>query len=146
VTVVRASPWVADERLDDVVMAINLETGAYYVLDGAASDCWTLAARGADIGDLVDALTARYDVDCETVRRDAAAFVTSLVEEGLLTTDGAAGTEAGNGVEPTPIGQDGEKRPYRAPVVQRYDDLDDLLLLDPIHEVDDAGWPIARAD
>ena len=38
------------------------------------------------------------------------------------------------------------KKPYTAPAVQKYDDLEDLLLLDPIHEVDEAGWPVARAD
>ena len=34
---IRVSPWVTHERLDDEVIAINLETGAYYALDGVGS-------------------------------------------------------------------------------------------------------------
>ena len=30
--------------------------------------------------------------------------------------------------------------------VSRYDDLEALLKLDPVHEVDEAGWPVPRAD
>ena len=64
----RLSPWVTDERIDDVVMAIHLETGAYYVLEGAAADCWTVVTSGADLAELVDALTVRYDVEADTAR------------------------------------------------------------------------------
>ena len=46
----------------------------------------------------------------------------------------------------TPPPPNAVRKPYTAPAVQKYDDLEDLLLLDPIHEVDEAGWPVARAD
>jgi len=32
---------------------------------------------------------------------------------------------------------------YAPPVLETFSDMQDLLLLDPIHEVDDAGWPMA---
>jgi hypothetical protein len=139
----RLSPWVTDERIDDVVMAIHLETGAYYVLEGTAADCWTCMASGADVGEVVDVLAARYEVDPDTAREDATAFVTSLVDEGLLTSshDGAADVDG----DLSSLA-DGSGRPYTAPALHRYDDLDDLLAIDPIHEVDDAGWPIARPE
>ena len=31
--------------------------------------------------------------------------------------------------------------PYQAPVLQAFDDMQDLLLFDPIHEVEPTGWP-----
>ena len=34
-----------------------------------------------------------------------------------------------------------EKRPFRAPSFQRFEDMQGFLLVDPIHEVDDTGWP-----
>jgi hypothetical protein len=37
-------------------------------------------------------------------------------------------------------------RQYQAPTIERFDDLEELLVLDPIHEVDEAGWPVTRAD
>jgi hypothetical protein len=30
---------------------------------------------------------------------------------------------------------------WAEPVLDKYTDMQELLLLDPIHEVDDAGWP-----
>ena len=33
---------------------------------------------------------------------------------------------------------------YEKPVFQKYDDMQALLLIDPIHEVDDDGWPVAN--
>ena len=33
---------------------------------------------------------------------------------------------------------------YAAPKLATYSDLQDLLLLDPIHDVDETGWPAAR--
>ena len=90
-------------------------------------------------------LTARYDVDGDTARRDATAFVAKLVEESLLA-EGEDAPSAATVTGELSAPWDGERRPYTAPVVQRYDDLDDLLAIDPIHEVDDAGWPIARPE
>ena len=35
---------------------------------------------------------------------------------------------------------------YESPIVESFDDLETLLLIDPIHEVDDAGWPLPAPD
>jgi hypothetical protein len=151
-TRVQLSPWVTHERLDDEVIAINLETGAYYALDGVAADCWTLVAAGHDPDDIVAVLGARYDATAETVRDGVTAFLAALVEQGLgAETDEPAPSSAnGNGSATgggaAAVTADGVTRPYTVPALTRYDDLDDLLLLDPIHEVDDAGWPIARTE
>ena len=136
---IRVSPWVTHERLDDEVIAINLETGAYYALDGVAADCWVLTAGGSEVDDLVVAITARYEVDEPLARADVTRFLEQLVVERLVV----AGDEAASA---TPLPPIDAKKPYTAPAVQKFDDLEDLLLLDPIHEVDEAGWPVARAD
>lgn len=138
---IRVSPWVTHERLDDEVIAINLETGAYYALDGVAADCWVLSAGGSEIDELVVAITERYEVEEPQARSDVTGFLAELLEERLVV--------AGSDAEPSPVSPLASlpaKKAYVAPAVQKYDDLEDLLLLDPIHEVDEAGWPVARAD
>ena len=35
----------------------------------------------------------------------------------------------------------GETSPFVTPTLSRYTEMQDLLLLDPIHDVDDSGWP-----
>jgi hypothetical protein len=137
---IRVSPWVTHERLDNEVIAINLETGAYYALDGVAADCWALVAAGRTAADAVAVIAERYTTDEAQARSDYETFVSELLSERLVVeSDDVVGAEL---ALPKPAG----KLPYAAPAVQKYDDLEDLLLLDPIHEVDEAGWPVARAD
>jgi len=31
--------------------------------------------------------------------------------------------------------------PFVLPVLERYTDMQELLLIDPIHDVDETGWP-----
>jgi hypothetical protein len=37
----------------------------------------------------------------------------------------------------------GKESKFEKPGLQKYSDMQDLLLLDPIHEVDEMGWPHA---
>lgn len=64
---------------------------------------------------------------CEAADDQAAAVLGALLAEGLLVGD----------LDPT-----GEADTSIA--FQRYTDMEELLLADPIHEVDDQGWPVLR--
>src|SRR2546430_8577258 len=75
---------VAHERLDDEVVVINLESGAYYALDGPAADCWTLLSAGTSIDRTVDTLAERHGADPNVVRADVDALAAELVAEGLV--------------------------------------------------------------
>ena len=70
----RATPWITHERLDDEVIAINLETGEYFALDDVAADAWTLLTAGVGLEDAAGVLAERYDVGAERVRADLSAF------------------------------------------------------------------------
>jgi hypothetical protein len=137
------NPWITHERLDDEVMAINLESGAYVALDDTAADCWTLLVAGASVEDMAGALTERYTVDVADARRDVDAFLDDVLRAGLMTPSDDAPPHA---PFENPLPPAGERRPYAAPVVQVFDDLEGLLRLDPVHEVDEFGWPVARRD
>jgi hypothetical protein len=58
-----------------------------------------------------------------------------LVSEELLRESPAEPTEA-------VLEQTGEALVYAKPELQVYSDMKDLLLLDPIHDVSEEGWPI----
>lgn len=133
-------PSVRHERLDDEVIAIDLESGAYFALDDAAADCWSILAGGGSPDRAVDATVARFAVARETARADVARFVREVVEVGLLTPADRAPVPVALPDGPAPT------RPYAPPAIERFDDLEELLVLDPIHEVDEAGWPVAPAE
>ena len=142
VTSICVSPWVTHERLDDEVIAINLETGAYFAFSGVAADCWSLIASSLPIDTVAATLSERYAVDEARVRDDVTAFAAQLAESGLTTVDA---TNAEPSEAPT-LPSRAEPLSYAPPAIERYDDLQELLLLDPVHEVDEAGWPVAAAE
>jgi hypothetical protein len=128
------------ERLDDEVIAIDLESGAYFALDDAAADGWTILAGGGSLDDAADSVATRFAVAPDEARSDLERFAAELVEAGLLERVDA---------RPVPVTlgpRANASRPYRPPAIERFNDLEELLLLDPIHEVDDAGWPVSRAE
>ena len=128
-------PWMTHERLDDQVIMINLETGAYYALEAAAADCWVALAAGAGFDEIVSDVVRKYDVDRARAERDVETFLDSMVDEGLVQWSADA-----------PLPFDAEqpvtaRASYRAPEIEKHDDLEELLLLDPIHDVGPEGWP-----
>lgn len=129
---------VAHERVEDEVIAINLTTGTYFSLRDSAADVWSLLLCGADVENVSAALAAADGLDASTIVEDIRVYIAALVEAGLLIDDDGALDVAAS--LPTII------RAYAAPTVERYDDMEELLLLDPIHEVDDAGWPVVSAE
>jgi Coenzyme PQQ synthesis protein D (PqqD) len=139
--IVRVNPWVTHERLDDQVLAIHLETGAYFALDDVAAECWTASVAGASLEDVAAQVATRYQIDPATARADVERFAQDLATERLVEL-----AEASDATAPAPLEPVATRLPYVAPTVQKYDDLEDLLLLDPIHEVDEAGWPVPLAE
>jgi hypothetical protein len=129
-------PAVTHERLDDEVIAINLETGIYYALVGTAADIWSSFDPASTVDDVADQLTCRYDADPSRVRRDVEAFARRLQRAGLLTRRADGDGEHGPSLPPLSPGA-----AWNAPELEEYRDMADLVLLDPIHQVDETGWP-----
>jgi hypothetical protein len=63
-------------------------------------------------------------------------FVTELIAEGLVVE--ASDRERGE----LPALDVGDGR-LDVPLIEKFTDMEDLLLLDPVHDVDARGWPHA---
>jgi hypothetical protein len=114
--------------IDGEVVAIDLQSGRYYSLEGPAARAWEALRDGQDVDGIVAAVADEVGLSADDVRPDVSAFVAELTAEGLLATvDGDAQAPAGPGRVPL--------------VLNRYTDMQDLIVLDPIHEVDETGWP-----
>jgi hypothetical protein len=136
---------VAHERLDDEVVVINLDSGAYFALDGASADCWTLLASHTPVDAAALVLADRYATSHDTVSADVQRLAAELVREGLAAWDPTA-TPPADAVTLLPPCVPGAPLAYEALRAEKYDDMEELLLLDPIHEVDAAGWPVVPAE
>ena len=138
------SPKVGHEVFDAEVVIINLGTGTYYSMDGVAADIWT-RIDGAMPGEIVEGLTARYEASAGDIETAVAQFLDELQREGLIVPDQASSDEK----ERPGRSAEGREHPlprFEPPVLHKYSDMQDLLLLDPIHDVDDAGWPILKSN
>ena len=74
-------------------------------------------------------------MDRDLIADPAGALVDELVREGILVSadePGPAVLAPQNGTA---------ARRYEAPALAKFTDMQELLLLDPVHEVDEAGWP-----
>ncbi len=130
------SPAVIGEVLDGEAIIVNLDSGAYYSLDGAGAVVWSAAQSGALLEELIRATAARFHGTDTEIAEGVAALVEELVAEGLLVTTSAPGAAT-----PLPAALIEDRPPFVSPILQKYTDMADLLLLDPIHEVDEQGWP-----
>jgi hypothetical protein len=123
------TPKVVAETIDNESVVINLDKGTYYSIRGTGSELWDALRAGIPVDVLMSAV-ATHAGD-EAAADVAKVFVAKLIEEELLVPDDrAAGPGGVNFVSP-----------YSSPDLVKYSDMEALLLLDPIHDVDEVGWP-----
>jgi hypothetical protein len=134
-------PNIVHEVFDDEVVIINLDTGVYYSVNGVAAQIWT-RVDGATPGDIIAELASRYEMPGPDVEAAVRPFLDELGTEGLIVTSERASGEAGPRPAAGTATATPGRPPFEAPVLRRYNDMQELLLLDPIHEVDEVGWPV----
>lgn len=119
-------PDVIDETFDGEAVLVNLDSGCYYALSPAATVLWNLCEHGRSPNSLV----ASSDAPAELVE----SFVAQFIAEGLLVP---GEIDAGPAAERAELG--GE------PTIEKFTDMQQLLMLDPIHDIqlDADGWPVA---
>jgi hypothetical protein len=124
------NPSVVHEQFGSESVVVNLDSGSYYSLDGSAGAIWRLVVAGASETQIVDRLGAAL----ESATR---AFLEQLIAEAMV----APGSAGSAGIADLPA----EPPPdLGLPLLTKFTDMQELLQLDPIHEVDDIGWPAAR--
>lgn len=130
------NPQVINETIDGEAIMINLVTGAYYSLDRIGGDVWAVLEQGASPEEVTAALVARYDAPTEVVRASVDALIERLASEDLIVEAPDASPLPSTAVAET-------RAPFSAPKLDKFTDMQDLILLDPVHEVDSRGWPHA---
>jgi hypothetical protein len=128
------SPNVSARSFGDEVVAANFVKGVYYSLLGSAAQIWDGLAAGVAVETIVARLSPLSDADATEFAAAAYRLIDALVAEELI--EPAQGTAA-DAWQPVP-GTDG---PYALPALERFTDMEELLQLDPVHDVEEMGWP-----
>jgi hypothetical protein len=134
-------PNVVFEAFDDEVVVIHLASGAYHSLRGTAAQVMQqLAAGASSSSDIASHLSELYDAPPTSIEQDLAGFLSGLADASIIVAARNGGTSATSQT----IKSSGHRAPYQPPVMESFHDLEQLVLLDPVHDVSAAGWPKPR--
>jgi hypothetical protein len=132
------SPNVIHETIEGEVILIDLKTGTYYSLRDTGATVWQAIEKGAGEDDIAAELGSRYDASESEIHDAVRRLLAELEREGLIRADEG---EAGPAVTPSGSDNGVARLPFAAPVLEKHTDMQDLILLDPVHEVGAEGWP-----
>jgi hypothetical protein len=132
-----AAPQCVAQDFEGEIIALNLASGTYYSMRDLGAVLWRDLAAGHSVESL--AALAATSVGGQPVLD----FAANAESQGLMRR--ASGAAA-------PSGEPQIAAAHAAGVAQQlvfevFDDMKSLILLDPVHEVDDArGWPSLPKD
>ncbi len=125
---------VVSEVLDGEVIAIHLQSGIYYSMQESGAHIWNALLGGWSTEEIATQLVQDPELERERIGADIAHFVATLLAESLIVPkDGEPGARPD-----APLSHGA----YATPELHKYTDMQELLLVDPIHEVTEEGWPI----
>ncbi|MDR2743754.1 MAG: PqqD family protein [Desulfovibrio sp.] len=117
---------------DGIAIVINSETGIYYGMNGFGTAVFENILNGADTEDILAGIRKMPGAP-EDAEARLTAFVAALVEKELVM--------AGHGEGTASLDAEIAQNDDFALEVKEYDDAQELLLADPIHEVKaETGW------
>ncbi len=105
---------------------VNLASGSYFSLHGAALEIWSLLQQGPASA---ESLAAAFGASGQPATDEIGAFLQELATQHLIV-EGDAPAHTGTATQP-----------YATPSLEVFNELRELLLADIIHDTDEAGWP-----
>lgn len=134
-------PNIVYEESDAEIVVVNLIEGVYYFLTGTAAYTWMSLHAGQSISEISQSL-ASNDKDLESIHQDIESFVRQLLDLSLVEPV----NQMRQTVDRQPAVTEYVMNEYLPPTLETYADLQDILLLDPVHDVDVSGWPTTNID
>ena len=129
---------IISDVFGEEVVLVNLESGVYYSLRYSAAQIWIRLINQYSPTEIVVDLIQIYKVDENDLISDINLFFTQLLEVKIIKI--ALETEK-KSIE---FNSKEILVPYTSPVLETFSDMQEILLLDPVHDVDKAGWPISK--
>jgi len=130
---------VALERIEGELIIISMDTGKYFSASGPAADILHLVASGNNVDEILSKLEEVFAEKIEV--QDIANILKVALQENLL--EPYVGNESD--VQNT-VPEDYIRTNWSTPNILEFSDLQDLILVDPVHDASLEGWPVERSD
>jgi hypothetical protein len=125
---------VAHETIDGETIVIHLGNGTYYSFDGPAVEVWALIEARHSREAIIAELTRRYG-EGELVGDSVARFIDELVAQELVGQHDGPPVELDAAAVPPAGGI------FTPLTLHRFTDMQEFMMVDPVHDVDMQGWP-----
>jgi len=83
-SVPRRSTAVVEQRANDSLVLVHVDTGRYYALEGTGDVIWHLCDGQNTLGHIIATVSSQFGKDARTVRADALELLEELSREGLV--------------------------------------------------------------
>jgi len=141
------TPHIVYDNIEGETILINLKNGNYYNIDKYGSLIWEIIEKGVDIEELTEVIVSFFNLPGDQIKEDIDILISDLLMENLIiplpeevNSGGIMDIDALNQLIKARLSD------FSCPVLKKYSDMRDALMLDPIHEVDDRGWPTMNDD
>jgi len=135
-------PRIALESIDGETIIIDFETGLYYSARNEAYFILEMILAGISIEEIVQFCVLHSKQGVEVIKPLVEAYISALLEAQIVipATDSTASEkqEVDAALTDHAIWSTGTFNP---PVLESYKDMQEILLLDPIHDTNTKGWP-----
>jgi hypothetical protein len=83
-SIIQRDPEVIAGEVDQDLIMVSIASGHYYGVSDVAREIWDAIERPKRVADLVNDLTATYNVDSSSCKEQTLSFLEALLGEGLL--------------------------------------------------------------
>lgn len=136
----RINPALTIEDFGYEIIIVNLHNGAYFSLKNSAAYLWRSAAASSASSEILRTLSKDFTLD-EAALSGISDALREFKEDALVDFDENLLAEL---IAYTPAQPNG-KPVFPAPRYEKFTNMQDILLLDPIHDVGELGWPHRKA-
>ena len=132
------NPRITADLFDNEIILANLDTGLYYTLSGCVIEALNHLPT-TSLQDLSAILIEKYGTPFqEKINQDVEQIISELKKEEIVLDQEKYSTKEYNFDFKLP-------EEYQCSVFNKYADMQDLLVLDPIHDVDEDGWAVQES-
>lgn len=140
-------PDIVFEYFEDETVLINLKNGNYYSIDKVGTDILMLIEEGLSTDQIINGIKNRYNAYSGNMDSSIEKFITQLHNEKIISQEEKTPNRNNSHEKKTQDSlKKGTKLTFSPPQLSKYTDMQELLLLDPIHDVDETGWPKKKPD
>jgi hypothetical protein len=126
---------IAHSTVDGEVIAVDFLNGRYFSMRSSAADIWEMLVAALPLEETI-ACFQRGTSEAAQIDREIRRFAAELVAADLLTPN-----ETMSEVSAETRGPLLQPGPYTPPILEKFEDMSALIMLDPVHDVTELGWP-----